>query len=71
MAFEGYVLGWRADVSKQRYHDYRAGLLDYNEIAVLYQDMIEKEILPEHLLPAALHFIAMGLGRVPDQMPYN
>jgi hypothetical protein len=64
-------MGWRADVTKQRYHDYRAGLLDYNEIAVLYQDMIEKECLPAHLVDAALHFVQMGLVRVPDQMPYN
>lgn len=71
MAFENYVMGWRADVMKQRYLDYRAGLLDCNEIAVLYQDMIEAEILPAALVDPAMHFIQMGLVRVPDQMPYN
>jgi hypothetical protein len=71
MWYDTYQMGWKANVTKQRYHDYRAGLMDYNEIAVLYQDLIEKECLPAQLVDAALHFIQMGLVRLPDQMPYN
>ena len=51
MPFENYVMGWRAEVTKQRYHDYLAGRLDYNEIAVLYQDMVEKETVQRIPLP--------------------
>lgn len=71
MSFENYVLGWQAPVTKQRYHDYRAGLLDYNEIAILYQDMVESNCLPASLVDQAMHFVQMGLVRIPDQMPYN
>jgi len=71
MWYDTYKMGWKADVATQRYHDYRAGLLDYNEIAVLYQDMVEKEVVPIQLVDAAMHFVQMGLVRVPDHMPYN
>ena len=71
MPIEGYVMGWRADVMRQRYHDYRAGLLDANEIALLYQDMIERECLPQACVQYAHHMVLMGLCRVPDAMPYN
>ena len=64
-------MGWGADIPRQRYHDLRAGLLDEWEIVVLYQDMIEKQCLPEALLAGAHHLIQMGICRVPGAMPLN
>jgi hypothetical protein len=67
MAFAGYVLQYRGGVSKQRYHDYMAGLLNEWEIVVLYQDMLEADVLPLRMMDGALHLIQMGLCRLHEQ----
>lgn len=69
--FADYVLKYRGVVTKQRWHEYRAGLLDSNQIAVLYQDMIEAECLPAARVDHATHMCEMGLCRVPDMMVYQ
>lgn len=71
MGIKDYVMGWQAPVRKQRYADYLAGKLDCNEIAILYQDMVESNCLPANLVDQAMHFVQVGLVRIPDQMPYN
>lgn len=66
-----YVMEYKGVVQKSRYHEFRAGLLDANEIAILFQDMIEGNCLPVALVEQAYHFIRMGLCRLPDQMCYH
>lgn len=65
MTFENYVMGFRAAVPVQRYHDLRAGILDTWEIVVLYQDMLEAECLPQTHIEGAHYLLAMRLCRLP------
>lgn len=71
MSFENYTMGWRATLPTQRYHDYRAGLLDPWEVVVFYQDMIEAGVVPASLWCYVQHFLETGLCRLPELMPYN
>ena len=69
MPFENYVMGYKLPVLTQRYHDYRAGLLDPWEIVVFYQDVIEAEKIPLAHMAHAIHMVERRLCTLPDQLP--
>lgn len=56
-----YTLGYKASVPKQRYHDWRAGMLDPWECVVFFQDLIEAEVVPPRCVEIAVYYVSQGL----------
>lgn len=68
MWYDNYTMAWCGRVAGQRYHEYRAGLMDHWEIVALYQDMLEAGCVPDIHIEHAGHLVQMGLCHIPGRV---
>jgi hypothetical protein len=60
MSLKDYKMGFQVPVPMARWHHFRAGIMTPWEIALLFQDMLERQCVPTARIDTAVYFITIG-----------